>query len=132
MEQQKVAPNAHSYCAAIAAHEHEARCPAVYHPTPRCLPPHAPLSTTPCPAVYHLHPHHLHHTHHLFLHPLLHHHHQARWRDALGLLAAMQARAVPARRALPTNLLFTYSQLLLTTTTHYLLPTTYYSLLATC
>ena len=34
------------------------RCPAVYHPMlrclpPRCLPPHAPLSATPCPAVYH-------------------------------------------------------------------------------
>ena len=28
-------------------------CPAVYHPMLRCLPPHAPLSTTPCPAVYH-------------------------------------------------------------------------------
>ena len=27
--------------------------PAVYHPIPRCLPPHAPLCTTPCPAVYH-------------------------------------------------------------------------------
>ena len=26
---------------------------AVYHPVPRCLPPHAPLSTTPCPAAYH-------------------------------------------------------------------------------
>ena len=25
--------------------------PAVYPPMPRCLPPHAPLSITPCPAV---------------------------------------------------------------------------------
>ena len=27
-------------------------CSAVYHPTLRCLPPHPPLSTTPCPAAY--------------------------------------------------------------------------------
>ena len=44
----------------VGRHEKSARyitvtscCPTVYHPMLRCLPPHAPLPTTPCPAVYH-------------------------------------------------------------------------------
>ena len=28
------------------------RTPAIYNPTPRCLPAHAPLSTSPHPAIY--------------------------------------------------------------------------------
>ena len=33
--------------------------PAIYHPMPRHLSPHAPLSTTPCHATYHPLPRHL-------------------------------------------------------------------------
>ena len=54
-------------------------CPAAYHPMPRCLPPHAPLPTASCPAGYHP------------IHPC------GAWRGVLVAVAAVKTRRRLAR-----------------------------------